>query len=131
VRNRITNFLNPIDIRDLQVKLDKREGVRCDADESGIRVRGIDKEGLLYGSLEERATGNKSNDRNVTRTRPFAVKHASEDSPGYFRNALKPNPTLFSFRAAALKRMLLGVAKHFCSGAVSPIEAAIKAAQPN
>jgi hypothetical protein len=62
------------------------------------------------------------------------LKRASETSPVYFRlkNAVKTESnTILVPCNDGEAEMLLQVAKHFCPDAVSPIEAAIKAAEPN
>jgi hypothetical protein len=62
------------------------------------------------------------------------LKRASETSPVYFRlkNAVKTeSDTILVPCNGGEAEMLLQVAKHFCPDAVSPIEAAIKAGQPN
>jgi hypothetical protein len=62
------------------------------------------------------------------------LKRASETSPVYFRlqNAVKTESnTILIPCDGGDAEMLLQVAKHFCPDAVSPIEAAIKAGQPN
>jgi hypothetical protein len=62
------------------------------------------------------------------------LKRASETSPVYFRlkNAVKTeSDTILVPCNGGEAEMLLQVAKHFCPDAVFPIEAAIKAAQPN
>jgi hypothetical protein len=61
------------------------------------------------------------------------LKRANEDSPVYFRlkNAVKTESDTILVPCSGVEaEMLLGVAKHFCPAAVSPIEAAIKAARP-
>jgi hypothetical protein len=60
------------------------------------------------------------------------LKHASEDSPVYFRlkNAVKTESDTILIPCSGVEaEMLLGVAKHFCPDALSPIETAIKVAQ--
>lgn len=62
------------------------------------------------------------------------LKRASEASPVYFRltNAVKTeSDTILIPCDADDAKMLLQVAKHFCPDAISPIEAAIKAALPD
>jgi hypothetical protein len=62
------------------------------------------------------------------------LKRASESSPVYFRlkNAVKTESnTILIPCDRGEAEMLLDVAKHFCPDAVSPIEAAIKAARPS
>jgi hypothetical protein len=62
------------------------------------------------------------------------LKRASEASPVYFRlkNAVKTEADVILVPCSADEaEMLLQVAKHFCPDAVSPIEAAIKAAHHN
>jgi hypothetical protein len=62
------------------------------------------------------------------------LKRASEASPLYFRlkNAVKTESnTILVPCDDGEAEMLLQVAKHFCPDAISPIQAAIKAAQPN
>jgi hypothetical protein len=62
------------------------------------------------------------------------LKRATETSPVYLRlkNAVKTeSDTILIPCNGGEAEMLLQVAKHFCPDAVSPIEAAIKAAQSN
>jgi hypothetical protein len=62
------------------------------------------------------------------------LKHASETSPVYFRlkNAVKTESDTILVPCTGVEaKMLLGVAKHFCPAAVSPIELAIKSVQPS
>jgi hypothetical protein len=62
------------------------------------------------------------------------LKRASETSPVYFRlkNAVKTESDTILVPCTGVEaEMLLGVAKHFCPDAVSPIELAIKAARPS
>jgi hypothetical protein len=62
------------------------------------------------------------------------LKRASETSPVYFRlqNTVKTESgTILVPCNEDEAEMLLQVAKHFCPDAVSPIEAAIKAARPS
>ena len=60
------------------------------------------------------------------------LKHASEDSPLYFRlkNAVKPQPNTVAVLCDLDEaEMLLQVSKHFCPDAVPEIEKEIRFAQ--
>jgi hypothetical protein len=60
------------------------------------------------------------------------LKHASEDSPIYFRlkNAVKPQPNTVAVLCDLDEaEMLLQVAKHFCPDAVPEIEKEIRLAR--